>query len=309
MPQHHPKPRLNQMVAKRNCLAKAKVNLTLNVLYKRDDGYHELTSLVTFADFGDTLELDCAKALGLSVEGDELNQIGDLQNNLVLRAATRFLERFPKAHLGHFHLVKRIPIAAGLGGGSADAAAALRLLAELNNIELDNPALFEIAKGLGADVPVCLTSKTRFMRGIGEKLDEAIDLPCLWALLVNPRISVSTLDVFKALQSPQKAKNTPLENISFDNNEVFFEWLCGQNNDLQAPAIKLQPQIAGVIEALTNTSHPTLVRPRLVRMSGSGATCFALYDSEQASNEAEACMKQKYPDWWVKAVRLRDIGL
>jgi 4-diphosphocytidyl-2-C-methyl-D-erythritol kinase len=290
------------MVAKLKCLAKAKVNLTLNVLYKRDDGYHELISLVTFADFGDTLELDCAKALGLSIEGDELNQIGDLKNNLVLRAATRFLERFPKAHLGHFHLIKRIPIAAGLGGGSADAAAALRLLAELNNIELDNPALHDIAIKLGADVPVCLTSQTRFMSGIGEKLGDVLDIPPFWSVLINPHIAVSTADVFGKLKLSLQHKTVTPINIKFKNNECLYSWLSTQKNDLQAPAINLQPKIADVMTALGR-----ITKPNLIRMSGSGSTCFALYTSKQASLEAEMVMKQTYPDWWVKAVKLNGI--
>jgi 4-diphosphocytidyl-2-C-methyl-D-erythritol kinase len=282
-------------------LAQAKINLSLDVLYRRDDGYHELVSLVTFADFGDSLELDCTQVLGLSIEGDNLSHIGKYQNNLILKAAYGFKTRFPDAALGHFNLIKRIPIAAGLGGGSADAAAALRLLARVNNIDLDDPTLYEIAMQIGADVPVCLTSKTRFMSGIGEKLSDVVELPCLWAVLVNPHIAVSTAEVFGKLKVPLQGKSIATIDLKFDNNSL-FTWLERQKNDLQAPAVELHPKIAEVLVALAHTSNP-----HLVRMSGSGATCFALYASEQAAIEAEALMKQTYPDWWVKAVGLNEM--
>jgi 4-diphosphocytidyl-2-C-methyl-D-erythritol kinase len=283
-------------------LAQAKINLSLDVLYRRDDGYHALVSLVTFADFGDSLELDCTQVLGLSIEGDTLSQIGELQNNLILKAAHKFKTRFPDAVLGHFNLTKRIPIAAGLGGGSADAAAALRLLARVNTIDLDDPALYEIAMQIGADVPVCLISKTRFMSGIGEKLSDVVELPCLWAVLVNPHIAVSTAEVFGKLKMPLQHKTTTSIDIKFNNNESLYSWLATQKNDLQAPAVELHPIIAEVLAALAHTSNT-----HLVRMSGSGATCFALYTSEQASIEAEALMKKTYPDWWVKAVGLAEM--
>jgi 4-diphosphocytidyl-2-C-methyl-D-erythritol kinase len=283
-------------------LAQAKINLSLDVLHKRGDGYHELVSLVTFADFGDTLELDCTQPLGLSIAGDNLSQIGELQSNLILKAAYKFKSNFPNATLGSFHLTKRIPIAAGLGGGSADAAAALRLLAKANNIKLDDPVSHNIATQIGADVPVCLTSQTRFMSGIGEKLGDVLDIPPLWAVLVNPHIAVSTVDVFGKLKRPLQQKTiTPID-IKFNTNESLYSWLSTQKNDLQAPAIKLQPKIADVMTALAHASNP-----HLVRMSGSGATCFALYTSKQASLEAEMVMKQTYPDWWIKAVKLNGI--
>lgn len=283
-------------------LAQAKINLSLDVLHKRDDGYHELVSLVTFADFGDTLDLDCTQPLGLNIAGDNLSQIGELQSNLILKAARKFKANFPNSILGSFHLIKRIPIAAGLGGGSADAAAAIRLLAKANIIELDDPDLHSIATHIGADVPVCLTSQTRFMNGIGEKLGDVLDIPPLWTVLVNPHIAASTADVFGKLKRPLQQKTaTPLD-IKFNTNESLYSWLLAQKNDLQAPAIKLQPKIADVMTALERIS-----KPHFIRMSGSGATCFALYTSKQASLEAEMVMKQTYPEWWVKAVRLGEV--
>ncbi len=281
--------------------APAKINLSLQVLCKRQDGYHILNSLVVFADFGDTLELDITKPLGLSVEGMPLGIRGE---NLVLKAAHNLAQLEPQVKLGHFHLIKRLPIAAGLGGGSADAAAALRLLAEVNGLNLDHPNLFKAAQGTGADVPVCLTSKPRFMGGIGDELGSVLNLTPLFAVLVNPRVEVSTADVFRELNVPthssiQHASTKEAMPEFTTNRAELMRWLLTTQNDLQMPAAKLCPEIVRVLSALEVT-----YQPQIIRLSGSGATCFALYETHVASIEAAYRIETNYTDWWVKATIL-----
>ena len=193
-------------------LAPAKVNLTLRVLGRRADGYHDLESLVVFAPFGDRLTLRPGPALALAVSGPTAGQAGAPADNLVLRAAHALAERVPGLGLGRFALVKRLPAGAGVGGGSADAAAALRLLARANGLAGDDPRLADAARATGADVPVCLDPRPRLMRGTGDILSEPLTLPRLGLVLVHPGVGVSTAAVFKALQlepltptlSPQK---------------------------------------------------------------------------------------------------------
>ncbi|MGL5362821.1 MAG: 4-(cytidine 5'-diphospho)-2-C-methyl-D-erythritol kinase, partial [Bosea sp. (in: a-proteobacteria)] len=179
--------------------APAKINLTLRVLGRRPDGYHELSSLVMFAGTGDTLSLMPGDALSLGLSGPEAASCGNVDSNLVIKAARALAARKPGLRLGHFHLLKRLPVASGMGGGSADAAAALRLLARLNGLPLLDPALFEAALATGADVPVCLRSQACEMAGIGDRLGPRLALPKLFAVLANPRVPVATADVFRKL--------------------------------------------------------------------------------------------------------------
>ena len=179
--------------------APAKINLTLRVLGRRADGYHELESLVAFAGVGDALTFAPGGALTLAVSGPTAQAVGDNADNLVLKAARALAERIADLTLGSFALSKRLPVAAGLGGGSADAAAALRLLARANGVALDDPRLMQAAQATGSDVPVCLDPKPRLMRGVGDVLSAQLDLPRLFAVLVNPGVAVSTRDVFAAL--------------------------------------------------------------------------------------------------------------
>ena len=179
--------------------APAKINLTLRVLGRRADGYHELESLVAFAGVGDALTFAPGGALTLAVSGPTAQAAGDNADNLVLKAARALAERIAGLTLGSFALSKRLPVAAGLGGGSADAAAALRLLARANGVALDDPRLMQAAQATGSDVPVCLDPKPRLMRGVGDVLSAPLDLPRLFAVLVNPGVAVSTRDVFAAL--------------------------------------------------------------------------------------------------------------
>ncbi len=178
--------------------APAKVNLTLTVHGRRADGYHELTSLVAFAGVGDELSLDPEAREGLTTAGPFGHGL-ETQGNLVLKAAAAFRERVPGLRGGAFHLVKRLPVASGIGGGSADAAAALRLLARLNGLRPGDPRLFEAAQAVGADVPVCLASRARVMTGIGDGLGPTLRLPSLFAVLVNPGVATPTPAVFAAL--------------------------------------------------------------------------------------------------------------
>ena len=186
--------------------APAKINLTLRVLGRRADGYHELESLVAFAGVGDALTFAPGGALTLAVSGPTAQAAGDNADNLVLKAARALAGRIAGLTLGGFALSKRLPVAAGLGGGSADAAAALRLLARANGVALDDPRLMQAAQATGSDVPVCLDPKPRLMRGVGDVLSAPLDLPRLFAVLVNPGVAVSTRDVFAALNLASRSR-------------------------------------------------------------------------------------------------------
>jgi 4-diphosphocytidyl-2-C-methyl-D-erythritol kinase len=272
--------------------APAKVNLTLHVLGRRADGYHEIESLVGFADVGDALTFSPGGALALAVGGPTGPAAGDVADNLVLKAVRALAERVADLKLGRFSLSKRLPVAAGLGGGSSDAAAALRLLASANGIARDDPRLMQAAVATGADVPVCLDPRTRRMGGIGEILSDPLDLPRLPAILVNPGVAVSTRDVFAALRLPPVA---PAAQAGRPAGTLLDEIANGRN-DLEAPAIELEPAIAELLAVLGR-----LPGCRLARMSGSGATCFGLFESTRAGTAAGRTLRVGYPGWWVRA--------
>lgn len=283
--------------------ARAKVNLDLRLRGRRADGYHELESLVAFAGVADELSLDPLRPLALTLSGPRAAGLDAEDGNLVLQAAGAFEDAFPGARTGAFHLVKRLPVASGIGGGSADAAAALRLLARLNRIPLADPRLRASAASVGADVPVCLESRARLMSGIGDRLGPALRLPSLFAVLVNPGVPVETAGVFRALGL---AAGGPLRIAREDwaappaEAEAFHALLASSGNDLAAPAGRLAPEIGDVIERLA-----ALPGARLARMSGSGATCFGLFDDRQASAAAAAVLASERPGWWVRATLLR----
>jgi 4-diphosphocytidyl-2-C-methyl-D-erythritol kinase len=282
--------------------APAKVNLTLRVVGRRADGYHDIESLVVFADQGDRLALAPGGALSLSVRGRSAAQSGAIDDNLVLKATHALASRVPDLRSGAFDLEKELPVAAGLGGGSADAAAALRLLARANGLAPDDRRLHDAAVATGADVPVCLDSQARLMRGIGEELSAPLALPPLHAVLVNPGIAVATRDVF-ACWRPVTAPS-PLCGIAALRKPLSYEALLGllttQPNDLEVAAVALAPVIAEVIVALR-------IQPGcgLVRMSGSGATCFGLFASTEAAMVAVKSLAGGFPRWWVQAAKLR----
>lgn len=281
--------------------APAKINLTLHVLGRRADGYHELESLVAFARVGDELQLVPGPCLSLTVSGPTAGLAGSEADNLVLKASRLLAERVDGLKVGAFHLIKQLPVAAGIGGGSSDAAAALRLLARLNHLPMSHPTVREAARLTGADVPVCLEPHARMMRGIGEELGPAVQLPPFFAVLVNPRVPVETPAVFKALglrpgEALGCAPHPAPEVASFD---AFLQDLQSARNDLEPPARQVQPMIDEALACVARTEGC-----RLARMSGSGATVFGLYDDAQGAAEAARAILDARPDWWVEATDL-----
>ena len=283
---------------------RAKVNLTLRVVGRRVDGFHDLESVVAFADCADRLTLSPAPELSLEMTGPLAGACGATSDNLVLKAAQLLGERVPGLKAGRFTLEKVLPVAAGIGGGSADAAAALRLLAKLNGLSLDDERLRKVALETGADVPVCLASQACDMTGVGEKL-MPLSPPKMPAVLVNPRVPVATRDVFEALglrhgelrigaaDVMMQAPSWPEQGGSL---EEWVEALAAGSNDLEAPATKIQPLIGKVIAALNATNGAWLAR-----MSGSGATCFALYENTAEAQRAANKIQLDHPAWWVHA--------
>lgn len=276
--------------------APAKINLTLRVIGRRADGYHELESLVAFADVGDTLGFRAAADTTLDVGGRFGAAIGATADNLVLKAMAALAAHVPNLRGGHFSLEKNLPVAAGIGGGSSDAAAALRLIARANGILLDDPRLMAAALSVGADVPVCVAGKARVMRGVGEVLARPLDLPPLPAVLVNPGVATATRDVFRAF-SGMTGSAMSLGEVPRDN---LLDFLRAHGNDLTPAAIICVPQIGEVLDTLA-----TLPGQRLARMSGSGSTCFAVFDSRAAAASAAEHLEAARPDWWVAAATLR----
>ena len=272
--------------------APAKINLWLHVTGRRADGYHELDSLVAFADVGDRLSIAPADGLSLTVSGPFAAALGAAAENLVLRAARALALHCGVPAEAALHLEKNLPVASGIGGGSADAAAALRLCARLWRVEIEEAALAEVALSLGADVPVCLAGETVRMTGIGERLAPLVPPPPTPAVLINPGVAVSTGQVFGALAgrfSPPAAVR----------DGDFAALARANRNDLEAPAIALAPEIARALAVLGTA--PAL---RLARMSGSGATCFGLFNRDDAASEAARAIGAAHPSWWIAACRI-----
>jgi 4-diphosphocytidyl-2-C-methyl-D-erythritol kinase len=283
--------------------ARAKVNLTLRVVGRRFDGYHDLESVVAFADCADRLTLRPGPELKLATTGPLADACGDADDNLVLKAARLLGERVAGLRSGTFTLHKILPVAAGIGGGSADAAAALRLLARANGLSPDDARLIEVAKLTGADVPVCVSSQACVMTGIGESL-APLQLPKLPCVLVNPRVAVATKDVFAALglrngellvgfADVLQAMVWPDTGASLED---WVEAFAASSNDLEAPAMRIQPVIGTAISALNVTDGAWLAR-----MSGSGATCFAIYENTAEAGRAAEKIRLAHPQWWVHA--------
>jgi 4-diphosphocytidyl-2-C-methyl-D-erythritol kinase len=283
--------------------APAKVNLTLHILGRRDDGWHELDSIVAFAGCSDWLSFEPADSLSLTVDGPCAGASGEPSDNLVLRAARQLRDRAPGLRLGRFHLRKNLPVAAGLGGGSSDAAAALRALAHENALALDDPRLWAAAQATGADVLVCLESRARGMSGLGEKLGPWLRLPPLFAVLANPRLAVATPAVFARLGlakgAPSGLGASPSPGLGADRPAAMRALKEGRN-DMQASACALAPAIYDVLDALS-----ALEGASIARMSGSGATCFALFDERSAAARAARSLASERPGWWVRATALR----
>jgi len=268
--------------------APAKVNLTLHVTGQRADGYHLLDSLVAFADVGDVVTAVDGAGLTLDVTGSEAGDVPSGESNSILQAA-RFLGVDDVA----FSLEKHLPTAAGIGGGTADAAAALQAVAQLRKVDVPTDVL-----PLGADVPVCLRGRAMRMSGIGEELKDVDGLPDIWAVLVNPRVGVSTPEVFKRLQSKDN-RPMPDEIPAFETVRDLAGWLAEQRNDLEAAAIEVQPKVAEVLSALRQVEGQLLTR-----MSGSGATCFAIFGDEKSAKGGVQEISTQHSDWWVRNTRL-----
>jgi len=286
--------------------APAKLNLFLHVGDRRPDGYHALQSLVAFADVGDSIELAPASELTLKVSGPFAAQIPRGDGNLVLKAARALSERFSAAPLGaSIALDKNLPVAAGLGGGSADAAAILRALNVLWTLDRSEDELVELARTLGSDVPACVLSRPCWMEGRGEQVSGTLPLPPFELILVNPGVLLPTESVFATLNARTgTSAMQPPRNIETVWDLVAY--LEDSGNDLEAPATLLQPVIDEVLEALHH--EPACV---FAQMSGSGATCFGLFHGREYAHGAAERIALDHPHWWVRATRISapDIGV
>ncbi len=283
-------------------IARAKINLALHVTDRRADGYHDLDSLVVFASAGDRLTARPANTLSLSVQGRGSDTLPLGPDNSVLAAARSLMAHAeangmkPACAGADLVLEKNLPISAGIGGGSADAAASLRALNRLWGLNLPHHVLEQIGTRLGADVAICVGSKTCRMEGIGEQLSplDALQMPRLELVLVNPGLPVATPMVFQALQNPRQS---PLPPFPKQNLQSWLGWLAATRNDLFEPACGLCPEIRDVISALDQKAA------LLSRMSGSGATCFGVFDNPHAAEVAANALKTRHPNWWICATR------
>ena len=267
--------------------ARAKLNLALHVRHRRPDGYHELETLFAFVEHGDVVRVTPTETDSFTLTGPFVSVLAGEGDNLVTRAATRFREAFGGgAHA--IELEKHLPVASGIGGGSADAAATLRALAALHGVALADPTLFAIADALGSDVPACLLGRTALGRGRGEQLAPLEGLAGTPTLLINPGVGVSTAAVFKGWDGMDRGP--------IGAGDLFAVAQAGRN-DLEPPARAIAPAIDAVLAALA--AQPRVL---LARMSGSGATCFALFESDAARDAAAAALQR--PEWWLAATRL-----
>ena len=275
--------------------APAKVNLYLHIIGRRTDGYHLLDSLIAFADIGDRITAEPATTLSLEISGPEASGLTDLgQDNLVLRAARLLADYAGTTQGAALHLEKNLPAAAGIGGGSSDAAAALRVLAALWRLSIEEQALRSIGARLGADLPACLYGRAAWLGGIGERIEPAPELPEAGILLVNPGKKLPTASVYAARRGPfcDTGRFTAMPGDAVGLAEV----LVSRRNDLTGAAIGLVPEVGVVLARL-----PRLPGALIVRMSGSGATCFALFSNRGAAEAARTALVASEPDWWCAA--------
>lgn len=268
--------------------APAKINLSLHITGRRADGYHFLDSLVVFADIGDSVRIEPASVQSFSVDGPESEGLETGGTNLVLRAA----DMFETCQTYRYHLEKNLPVASGIGGGSADAAAICRGLAALESRHIPDMI------SLGADVPICIASKAARMEGIGERITPLSELPLLHAVLVNPRCQVSTKDIFLRIENPNGAP-MPKSLPKFSNSDDMSKWLSAQRNDMEAPAVMVAPQIMDAKQSIAAQNGCLIAR-----MSGSGATCFGIFANAALAEQGAARISRAFPDWWVKPTQL-----
>lgn len=278
--------------------APAKINLFLHVGNRREDGFHPLQSLAVFTDMGDRLTFESAPDLSLKIEGPFSEGLAGEGDNLVLRAA-----RALGQDGASITLTKNLPVASGIGGGSSDAAAALRGLRRLWDADTDDAALQALAAGLGSDIPVCVNAATSFMEGRGEILRAARSMPRIAMLLVNPGVAVPTKDVFAALQT-RSGVEMALPQGRFSDTADLLRFLDTTRNDLEAPARAIQPVIGEVLTALAG-----LPGALFTRMSGSGATCFGIFADDDCCRRAAQALKGAHPDWWIAPTFVPGKGL
>jgi 4-diphosphocytidyl-2-C-methyl-D-erythritol kinase len=284
--------------------ASAKINLFLHVGARRADGFHPVQSLAVFTDMGDVLSIEAAPELSLTVEGPFALGLEGESDNLVLRAAKSLLEHAALGEQGaKLTLTKNLPVASGIGGGSADAAAALRGLNQVWNAGKDASALCEIAATLGSDIPVCVPSAASFMEGRGEILRAPQSMPRIPMLLANPGLAVPTREVFASLKE-RSGVEMALPYGRFGDTADLLRFLDTTRNDLEAPAVALQPVIAEVLAAIR-----ALPGALLVRMSGSGATCFGIFADDNACIRAAEVLRKSAPGWWVAPTFVPETGI
>ena len=281
--------------------APAKINLFLHVGAKRGDGFHPLQSLAVFTQLGDVLAMEAAPELSLTVEGPFAKGLDGEGDNLVLRAA-RALQEYTLSS-ARLTLTKNLPVASGIGGGSADAAAALRGLRQLWNLKKDDSALQGIAAGLGSDIPACLLSAPCFMEGRGEILRATEFMPRIPLLLVNPGVAVPTKDVFASLNQ-RSGVEMALPRGRFGDTADLLRFLETTRNDLEEPARRLQPVIGEVLTAIA-----ALPGALLARMSGSGATCFGIFADDDCCRRAAEILKEAAPGWWIAPTFVPETGI
>lgn len=282
--------------------ARAKVNLTLTVHGRRADGYHELESLVAFADVGDQLTLTLDRPLSFTVTGPLAGAIDG--ENLIERVVAVLQSREPRLRFGAFVLEKHLPVAAGIGGGSADAAAVLRLVQRANPERIGSIDWLGLASSLGADVPVCLASETAVMRGFGERLTAPLPMPRLHAVMINargPKVANKTAQVFRALAAgPVRTVVVPALSPPWPQSRAgWLALVASHSNDLERAATAVMPVIETIKAALASQTGSAAIR-----LSGAGPTCFALYADVESAQMARKAIAARHPDWWVAAATI-----
>jgi 4-diphosphocytidyl-2-C-methyl-D-erythritol kinase len=276
------------------------VNLTLRVVGRRDNGFHDLESVVAFADVCDWLGFSPADAFDLAVEGPGAGDLCPVEDNLVARAERALARRVAGLRSGRFRLIKRLPAAAGLGGGSSDAAAALRALAEANGLALTDARVLAAAAEVGSDVPVCLAPFARTMSGLGDVLGAPLRLPPLHAILVNPRQAVATKAVFEALGLARGSVRPAPSAAAGNDASASLDGLAAGGNDLEPAAQIVLPVVQDMLHCLRR-----LPGAAFARMSGSGATCFAIFEAAGDARRARERLAAESPAWWIATTTLR----
>jgi len=281
-------------------LAPAKINLDLLITGRRGDGYHLLDSVVVFTELGDEITVEKSDKLSLNISGPFADNLIVSDDNLILKAAEIVCKEYGVKPNLKFHLVKNLPVSSGIGGGSANASAALKLSTDMLNLKVSQKRLGEIALCLGADVPVCLRSTTTLMQGVGEILTPLTLSEPLNMLLVNPSVSVSTPEIFQNYKLTMNGFDQLRKyNIDHIHDRLIVETLVNSRNALEVVACSIEPEILNALETLKIQQGVLLSR-----MSGSGATCFGIFDNRENCLKAQKAIKTGNSNWWVEATRI-----